>query len=136
MISVGRLLNKKPMLLCSNGFFYALLSQTSFGFGVHKKSQTLCVRLFIGRDGEIRTHDPLHPMQVRYRAALHPDKMRLNGSKHGNGSLTQNYLFFRKFTTLLKFLNQTIYTVSINFSIIIINLIYFLKCSHMLLMTI
>ena len=30
-------------------------------------------RLLVGRDGEIRTHDPLHPMQVRYRAALHPD---------------------------------------------------------------
>ncbi len=29
--------------------------------------------VLIGRDGEIRTHDPLHPMQVRYRAALHPD---------------------------------------------------------------
>jgi hypothetical protein len=29
--------------------------------------------LFIGRDGGIRTHDPLHPMQVRYQAALRPD---------------------------------------------------------------
>ena len=29
--------------------------------------------ILLGRDGEIRTHDPLHPMQVRYRAALHPD---------------------------------------------------------------
>ena len=29
---------------------------------------------FIGRDGVIRTHDPLHPMQVRYQAALRPDK--------------------------------------------------------------
>lgn len=27
----------------------------------------------IGRDGVIRTLDPLHPMQVRYRAALRPD---------------------------------------------------------------
>ena len=27
----------------------------------------------IGRDGVIRTHDPLHPMQVRYQAALRPD---------------------------------------------------------------
>ena len=42
----------------------------------HKKSPTLCVGLFFGRDGEIRTHDPLHPMQVRYRAALHPDFLR------------------------------------------------------------
>jgi hypothetical protein len=29
--------------------------------------------LFNGRDGGIRTHDPLHPMQVRYQAALRPD---------------------------------------------------------------
>ena len=29
--------------------------------------------ILLGRDGEIRTHDPLHPMQVRYRAALHPE---------------------------------------------------------------
>jgi hypothetical protein len=27
----------------------------------------------IGRDGGIRTHDPLHPMQVRYQAALRPE---------------------------------------------------------------
>ncbi len=26
-----------------------------------------------GRNGGIRTHDPLHPMQVRYQAALRPD---------------------------------------------------------------
>ena len=26
-----------------------------------------------GRDGGIRTHDPLTPSQVRYQAALHPD---------------------------------------------------------------
>jgi hypothetical protein len=30
----------------------------------HKKSPTQSVRLLVGRDGEIRTHDPLHPMQV------------------------------------------------------------------------
>ena len=26
-----------------------------------------------GRGGEIRTHDPLRPRQVRYQAALRPD---------------------------------------------------------------
>jgi hypothetical protein len=31
----------------------------------------------IGRDGVIRTHDPLHPMQVRYQAALRPDELQL-----------------------------------------------------------
>ena len=29
--------------------------------------------VFFGRDGGIRTHDPLTPSQVRYQAALHPD---------------------------------------------------------------
>gem|GEM_PF-1872615 len=28
-----------------------------------------------GRDGVIRTHDPLHPMQVRYQAALRPEPL-------------------------------------------------------------
>ena len=27
-----------------------------------------------GRGGGIRTRDPLHPMQVRYQAALRPDE--------------------------------------------------------------
>lgn len=43
---------------------------------VHKKAQSLPTGLFRfnnGRDGVIRTLDPLHPMQVRYRAALRPD---------------------------------------------------------------
>jgi hypothetical protein len=31
----------------------------------------------IGRDGVIRTHDPLHPMQVRYQAALRPDELKI-----------------------------------------------------------
>ena len=39
-----------------------------------------------GRDGEIRTRDPLHPMQVRYQAALRPD-LKSNG-----GTLTQGRL--------------------------------------------
>ncbi len=30
-----------------------------------------------GRDGVIRTHDPLHPMQVRYQAALRPEPLLL-----------------------------------------------------------
>ncbi len=29
-----------------------------------------------GRGEKIRTSDPLHPMQVRYQAALHPDFKR------------------------------------------------------------
>ena len=47
----------------------------------------------IGREDQIRTGDPLHPIQVRYRAALHPDLMfdlaeteSPGGNAHGNGS--------------------------------------------------
>ena len=29
-----------------------------------------------GRDGGIRTRDPLHPMQVRYQAALRPEDIK------------------------------------------------------------
>ena len=29
----------------------------------------------IGRDGEIRTRDPLNPIQVRYQAAPRPDSL-------------------------------------------------------------
>jgi hypothetical protein len=35
----------------------------------------------IGRDGVIRTHDPLHPMQVRYQAALRPEYYLMNQAK-------------------------------------------------------
>ena len=35
---------------------------------------TLCN---FGRRGGIRTRDPLHPMQVRYQAALHAEERRL-----------------------------------------------------------
>ena len=34
-----------------------------------------------GRRGGIRTRDPLHPMQVRYQAALHADKLKLYPEK-------------------------------------------------------
>ena len=36
-------------------------------------SKSLISLLIFGRDGGIRTRDPLHPMQVRYQAALRPD---------------------------------------------------------------
>lgn len=43
--------------------------------GREKKNKATFVTLFlrIGRGGGIRTRDPLHPMQVRYQAALRPD---------------------------------------------------------------
>jgi hypothetical protein len=37
------------------------------------RRQLLVFIVFSGRDGVIRTLDPLHPMQVRYQAALRPD---------------------------------------------------------------
>ena len=33
--------------------------------------------LWFGRNGGIRTRDPLHPMQVRYQAALRSERGRL-----------------------------------------------------------
>ena len=38
-----------------------------------KKATAKVACLFVGRGGGIRTRDPLHPMQVRYQAALRPD---------------------------------------------------------------
>ena len=37
-----------------------------------RRSTQLVAKEQIGRDGGIRTHDPLTPSQVRYQAALHP----------------------------------------------------------------
>jgi hypothetical protein len=34
---------------------------------------SLLTLVILGRGGGIRTRDPLHPMQVRYQAALRPD---------------------------------------------------------------
>ena len=45
---------------------------------------TVATRLVrFGRDGGIRTHDPLTPSQVRYQAALHPDAIQLVGNRDG-----------------------------------------------------
>ena len=40
-----------------------------------KKTQQIALlgSFIVGRGGGIRTRDPLHPMQVRYQAALRPD---------------------------------------------------------------
>ena len=42
----------------------------------YRKNKTRSYRcgLLVRRDDKIRTCDPLHPMQVRYRAALRPEK--------------------------------------------------------------
>lgn len=45
-----------------------------------KKALTTLSRkcfFFSCRDGEIRTHDPLHPIQVHYLAVLHPETFTL-----------------------------------------------------------
>jgi hypothetical protein len=45
--------------------------------GAKKKGYACSVTLvFDGRGEKIRTSDPLHPMQVRYQAALRPDRER------------------------------------------------------------
>lgn len=37
---------------------------------------------FFGRGEKIRTSDPLHPMQVRYQAALRPDELQIIAELH------------------------------------------------------
>ena len=47
-------------------------------FPMKKASNCFQLEAFVrsnGRRGGIRTRDPLHPMQVRYQAALHADKL-------------------------------------------------------------
>ncbi len=48
-----------------------------------------------GRDGVIRTHDPLHPMQVRYQAALRPDNAALKLKPQRGRIINQNAEFPR-----------------------------------------
>ena len=55
----------------------------------------------IGREDQIRTGDPLHPIQVRYRAAPLPEQaanlMKIFWTKqvftHSMGILTQSFIF-------------------------------------------
>ncbi len=65
------------MVLCSV-FKTKTLTPEIRGIGAQKHErvsrQNLLTLVIFGRDGGIRTHDPLHPMQVRYQAALRPDK--------------------------------------------------------------
>ncbi len=46
-------------------------------FNIEIKKPALAGFLISGRGGGIRTRDPLHPMQVRYQAALHPDEPKI-----------------------------------------------------------
>jgi hypothetical protein len=43
------------------------------------------------RDTRIRTWDPLLPKQVRYRAALHPEKLQLTADRPGFEPGAQGY---------------------------------------------
>ncbi len=61
------------------GAMAAMAGRPNTGVGHGAKSEkpgvlwTPGFGFFFGRGGGIRTRDPLHPMQVRYQAALHPD---------------------------------------------------------------
>jgi hypothetical protein len=50
----------------------------------------------IGRDGEIRTRDPLHPMQVRYQAAPRPDTGKIDHPRWGTAG-GESYLSRRRY---------------------------------------
>ena len=43
----------------------------------NKKNAVKAIFCFYGRDDWIRTSDPLHPMQMRYQTALHPDNKKV-----------------------------------------------------------
>ncbi len=60
----------------------------------NKKASDENQRLWVyGRRGGIRTRDPLHPMQVRYQAALHAEVCIISS----NGSITaQKVTNFKK----------------------------------------
>ena len=75
MISMGGSKSKPITSMRLNGLFSAGSLKLRFD-SLHKKARRYALGFLFGRDGEIRTHDPLHPMQVRYRAALHPDFLR------------------------------------------------------------
>ena len=55
-----------------------------WGSGRSAVAQSCTRPLRIGRDGGIRTHDPLTPSQVRYQAALHPDVKGVDVCVGGN----------------------------------------------------
>ena len=68
--------SKSPSLLCGSSDFFLRAYSNYVRIRHIKKARRYALGFLFGRDGEIRTHDPLHPMQVRYRAALHPDFLR------------------------------------------------------------
>lgn len=75
-------------MLAKNGYYSPYLKSALKSFK-HKKTRPLFSdRVFrFGRDGVIRTLDPLHPMQVRYQAALRPDCVPLGNGVHLTATL-------------------------------------------------
>jgi hypothetical protein len=66
-------LNDKPA--AARRFYgWALWNASGIPEPTHKKTPGFRQGLVVRRDDWIRTSDPLHPMQVRYRAALHPER--------------------------------------------------------------
>ena len=49
--------------------------------------------IFVGRGEKIRTSDPLHPMQVRYQAALRPDEAQDSSRVAGSGGSPSTQYF-------------------------------------------
>ena len=50
--------------------------------------QRLCIN---GRRGGIRTRDPLHPMQVRYQAALHAEAKIISAKRSISAQQITNF---------------------------------------------
>lgn len=56
-------------------FFYFIYSSVTGNIGIMdiEKARIRGLFVFTGRNNGIRTHDPFHPKEVRYHAALCPD---------------------------------------------------------------
>ena len=57
-----------------------------------------------GRRGGIRTRDPLHPMQVRYQAALHADKTQIITAEMGGHRVSKVRISINSFLSEETFL--------------------------------
>ena len=60
------------------------------------EAKSFCV---VGRRGGIRTRDPLHPMQVRYQAALHAEDQDYSMKKAGLARVRKPRLLFIESTS-------------------------------------
>ena len=73
MIQGGGVAQEKPhSQMAVYAFLFPTNAQINLALSENKKANAFALA-FLGRDDWIRTSDHLHPMQVRYQAAPHPE---------------------------------------------------------------